>query len=172
MVVRELEQDGVVHDATIRRADQHVLALLRLRGRQVPRCQQLREPGRIRSLELQLPLDGDVPQRHVIDEMPVLLHIVVTERGDQHVVVEIPARAAGLDRSLMVGRLLVVRDVVELEQSFSRSAMSIGDALRIGRRRSTRSGRSSPYIAIEVATGNRQPMGVWSSLTAGTRSPT
>ena len=68
--------------------------------REVPRREQLREPRGVGPGDLHLALDRDVPQRHVLDEVPVLLDVVVVERRDQHVVVQIPARAAGLDGAL------------------------------------------------------------------------
>src|SRR5205085_3394681 len=83
---------------------------------EVPARQKLRERGRVRAGDLHLALDGDVPERRVLEEMPVLLLVVVVERRDQHVVVEIPARAAGLDRPLPVRRLPVPGRGVERER--------------------------------------------------------
>ena len=100
VVLGELQQDRVVHDAAVGRADQHVLALLGLRLRQVAGREQLREPGGVGPGDLHLALDRHVPQRHLLDEVPVLLDVVVVEGGDQHVVVQVPAGGAGLDGAL------------------------------------------------------------------------
>ncbi len=116
VVLGELQQDRVVDDAAVGRADQHVLALPGCVSREIARREQLREPCGVGAGDLDLALDRYVPQRDLLDEVPVLLDVVVVERGDQHVVVQVPAGAAGFHGALEVRRLLVPAREVERER--------------------------------------------------------
>ena len=115
MVLGQTQEDRVVHDPTVGRADRHVLALPDLARGQIPWGEELREPGCVRPDDLDLALHRDVPQRHMLEEVPVLLDVVVVQRRDQHVVVQVPAGAPGLDGAVEVRRLLVPAREVEHE---------------------------------------------------------
>ncbi len=71
---------------------------------------------RVGTGDLDLPLDRHVPERHVVQQVPVLLQVVVVERRDQHVVVQVPAGAARLHGPLVVRRLPVPGGHVERER--------------------------------------------------------
>ncbi len=109
------QQDRVVHDAAGRCDDRRVLALHHVAAREVPARDQLREPRSVGAGDLDLTFDRHVPERHAVHQGPVLGLVVVVQRRDQHVVVEIPAGTAGLDRALPVRRASVPRRRIEPE---------------------------------------------------------
>ena len=67
------QQDRVVDDAAVLGRDQHVLALPDGAFRQVAAGQRVRERRGVRPGDLDDPLHRDVPQRHVVEQRPVLL---------------------------------------------------------------------------------------------------
>ena len=114
-ILPQPEEDRIVDDPAVGGAEHDVLALPDLARRQVARGQELRESGGVRTRDLDLSLHGDVPESHVLQQVPVLRDVVVVQRRDQHVVVQIPAGAPGLDGSGEVRRLLVPAREVERE---------------------------------------------------------
>src|SRR2546422_2531871 len=106
VVLSESEQDRVVDDPAIGCRQKHVLALADRTLLHVPRRQELHELESIGAVDLDLSLDADVPQGHVVHEMPVLLHGIRIETGHQHVVVEVVCPNAVLRGATEVRRLL------------------------------------------------------------------
>ena len=72
----------------LRVGDEDVLALTDRHLRQVPRREELRERGGVWSGDLDLPLDRNVAQDGVVDEVPEVLDRVAEVARDVHVVVD------------------------------------------------------------------------------------
>ena len=87
-VLLEPQEHRVVQDPALVRGDEDVLALPDLALGQVARHEHVRERERVRPGDLDLALDPDVPQRHAVQEIPVLLDRVAVVPGVVHVVVE------------------------------------------------------------------------------------
>jgi hypothetical protein len=84
----EPQQHGIVDDAAVGGGHEDVLALSDLALGQIARDEHVRERERIGSGDLDLTLDADVPQRHAVEQLPVLLHRVAVVARVVHVVVD------------------------------------------------------------------------------------
>ncbi|MDF2977497.1 MAG: hypothetical protein K0S40_2225 [Actinomycetospora sp.] len=71
-VLLDPEQDRVVDDPAVGRGDEHVLALPDRALREVARDEHVGERERVRAGDLDLALDTDVPEGHVLEQRPVL----------------------------------------------------------------------------------------------------
>ena len=96
----DAEQDGIVDDAAVLGRDEHVLALADGALRQVAAGQAVGERRGVRTGDLDDALDGDVPDRDRVEQVPVLLDRVGVVARQVHVVVDVVGRAAGGEGSL------------------------------------------------------------------------
>jgi hypothetical protein len=99
-VFLEPEEDGVVDDPPVPGDEGGVLALADLTAGQIPAGQEVGESRRVRAGDLHDVLGPDVPQRDVVQEMPVLLDRVVVVGRQVGVVVDVEGRAAVTDGGL------------------------------------------------------------------------
>jgi hypothetical protein len=104
-VLLQPQQDRVVDDPAVRRRDEDVLALADRALVQVARDEHVREREGVRPRDLDLALDADVPQRHPVHELPVLLDRVAVVAGVVHVVVDAVDVHAVAARGVEVRRL-------------------------------------------------------------------
>src|SRR5688572_14043660 len=103
-VLPQTQQHRVVDDAAGIVGEQHVAAFAHAAFRQIPRREQFRELQAVAARDLDVALDGHVPQRHVGEQAPVLrLERRIADR-QQHVVVDGVAAAPGALRRLEIGR--------------------------------------------------------------------
>ncbi len=107
------QQHRVVDDAAVLGGDQHVLALADSALRQVATGQGIDESGGIGPGDLDDPLDRHVPQRHVVEQRPILLDRVGVVARQVHVVVDVVRAAAGLECLLEERRAPVPRPEIE-----------------------------------------------------------
>ena len=88
VVLTESQQHGIVDDLARGAGDRDVLALANRAPAEVARGEHVGEREGVTAGDLDLSLDGDVPERHVVDEVPVLCFEVVEADGEEHVVVD------------------------------------------------------------------------------------
>ena len=105
LVLLDAEQDRVVQDPAVGAGDEHVLALVHRALVEVAGHDHVREVERVRTLDLDLLLDADVPQRHRVHEVPVLRHRIAVVARVVRVVVDAVAGHAVLARGVEVRRL-------------------------------------------------------------------
>jgi hypothetical protein len=99
MVLAQAQHHRIVDDPAIGRGEQHVLALADCALRQVAGREQLGEAEAVAAADLELALDRHVPQRHVVQKVPVLGFEVVEVDREEHVVVDgVAARSVRLLR--------------------------------------------------------------------------
>ena len=103
-VLGQPQQHGVVDQAAFGIGDQHVLALAHGELGQVARGQPLDEGGGVRAADLHLPLDGDIAQDGVVDQVPEVLRRVTEIARDVHVVVDGEPRRPPAYGGVEVGR--------------------------------------------------------------------
>ena len=97
MVLTEAQQHGIVDDAAVFRGDDDILTLADGAAREITRGKQVGEPRCVLSRDLDLAFDRDIPQRHMLNEMPVLRFQIVEADRKQHVVIgRIRSRAVAL----------------------------------------------------------------------------
>ena len=108
-VLLDAQQDGVVDDPAVGEAEEDVLALLHVALVEVARHEQLGEVKRVRPRDLDLPLDPDVPERHAVQQVPVLLHGVAVMARVVHVVVDAVQLHPMLARRVEIRRLADAR---------------------------------------------------------------
>ena len=101
-VLFDAQQHGVVHDAAVRGGDEYVLALLHRARREVSARQQVRERARVRPGDLDDTLDAHVPERHVVDERPVLIDGIAVRVRVVHVLIDVVRGASRAQRRLEV----------------------------------------------------------------------
>src|SRR5581483_4815456 len=89
------------------RDDRRVLALTDLAAAEVAAREHVGEAERVRAGDLDDVLDRDVPQRHVLEEMPVLDDRVLVVGRQVRVVVDVVGRAPVTQRRVEEGRLPV-----------------------------------------------------------------
>ena len=119
-VLLDAQQHRVVDDAAVLGRDQHVLALADRALRQVAAGQHVGERRCVRAGDLDDPLDRHVPDRHVVEQRPVLLDRVGVVAGQVHVVVDVVGAAAGLQGLLEERRAAVPRPEVERARGVGR----------------------------------------------------
>ena len=106
MVLSEAKEDRVIDDPTFGSRQQDILALAEGAFLHVPGGEQLHELESIRAIDLDLALHADVPQSHMVHEMPILVDRVRVEARHEHVVVEVVRPNAVLGGPMEVRRLL------------------------------------------------------------------
>src|SRR5579883_960727 len=105
VILLQAQQDRVVEDTPLFRGDEDVLALPDLTLVQVARDQHVGESEGVGAGDLDLPLHGHVPQRHAIEQLPILLDGVEVDAGVIHVVVHAVQQRLGVTRGVIVRRL-------------------------------------------------------------------
>src|SRR4029077_825913 len=93
---------------------------------QVATGEQVRERARVRPRDLDDALDGDVPQRHVVHERPVLLDGVAVRIRVEHVLVDVVRGAAGAQGGVEEGRAAVPGTEVQGGACGRRQLISLG----------------------------------------------
>jgi len=106
-VLGQAQQDGVVHDASPGRGEEHVARLHHLDLREIAAGDQVHELEGVRAADLDATLDRHVPQRDVVPQCVVLGDRVLVQRRQEHVVVQTPALATVALRRVVVRRLPV-----------------------------------------------------------------
>jgi hypothetical protein len=107
VIVLEADQDGVVDDAPVLVGDEGVLALPDGAFMNVARCEHVGESEGVRPSDLDLTLGApDVPQRHALEQLPVLLDRIPVVAGVVMVVVDAVELDAVPARRVVVRRLL------------------------------------------------------------------
>src|SRR6267143_4041682 len=112
-VLLEADQHGVVDDPARLIRDHDVLALPHLAFREVPWRDRLCELQAVFAADLDLSLDADVPQRHMVDEMQILLERIRVKAGEVHVIVDVVRLRAGTQGRLEKRGLPIPRPEVE-----------------------------------------------------------
>ena len=104
VVLAEAKQHRVVDDASIFGRDDHVLALPYGALRQISRGEHVGERKGVRTADLDLALDADVPDRDAVQQLPILGLKVVVARRQEHVIVHRIALRSVLQSRLEEGR--------------------------------------------------------------------